>query len=67
MAAGDTAVIAVANAPRSYVQPDHLRTFTGLDDVRGALHRLYDDGLLVPLGNGLIVAPGLVLERSAAA
>jgi hypothetical protein len=65
MAAGDTAVIAVANAPRSYVQPDHLCTFTGLDDVREALHRLYDDGLLVPLSNGLIVAPGLVLERSA--
>jgi hypothetical protein len=65
MAAGDTAVIAVANAPRSYVHPDRLRTFTGLDDVREALHRLYDDGLLVPLGKGLVLAPGLVLERSA--
>jgi hypothetical protein len=65
MAADNTTVIAVANAPRSYVHPDHLCTFTGLDDVREALHRLYDDGLLVPLGNGLIVAPGLVLERSA--
>ena len=65
MAAGDTTVIAVANAPRSYVQPDHLCTFTGLDDIREALHRLYHDGLLVPLSNGLIVAPGLVLERSA--
>jgi hypothetical protein len=65
MAAGDTTVIAVANAPRSYVQPGHLRTFTGLDDIREALHRLYDEGLLVPLSNGLIVAPGLILERSA--
>ena len=66
MAVADTTVIAVANAPRSYVQPDHLRTFTGLEDIRQALHRLYDDGLLVPLSNGLIVAPGLILERSAA-
>jgi hypothetical protein len=66
MAVGDTAVIAVANAPWSYVQPDHLCTFTGLDDVREALYRLYDDGLLVPLSNGLILAPGLILERSAA-
>lgn len=65
MAAADTTVIATANAPRSYVHPDHLRTFTGLDDIRQALHRLYDDGLLVPLSNGLIVAPGLILERSA--
>ena len=65
MAADDTNVIAVANAPRSYVQPDHLCTLTGLDYIREALHRLYDDGLLVPLGNGLIVAPGLILERTA--
>jgi hypothetical protein len=66
MAAHNTTVIAIANAPRSYVHPDHLRTFTGLDDIREALHRLYDDGLLVPLANGLLVAPGFVLERSAA-
>jgi hypothetical protein len=65
MAADNTTVIAIANAPRSYVHPDHLRTFTGLDDIRQALHRLYAEGLLVPLSNGLIVAPGLVLERSA--
>jgi hypothetical protein len=67
MAADNTAVIAIANAPRSYVHPDHLRTFTGQDDIREALHRLYADGLLVPLSNGLIVAPGLILERAAAA
>jgi hypothetical protein len=67
MAAADTTVIAVANAPRSYVHPDHLRTFTGLDDIREALHRLYADGLLVPLSNGLVLAPGLILERPAAA
>jgi hypothetical protein len=66
MAAGDTTVIAIANAPRSYVQLDHLRTFTGLDDIREALHRLYDEGLFVPLSNGLVLAPGLILERSAA-
>jgi hypothetical protein len=65
MAAGDTAVIAIANAPRSYVQPDHLCTFTGLDDIREALHRLYAQGLLVPLGNGLVLAPGLILQREA--
>jgi hypothetical protein len=33
-------------------QPDRRRTFTGLDDIHEALHRLYADGLLVPLGNG---------------
>jgi hypothetical protein len=66
MAADNTTVIAVANAPRSYIQPDHLCTFTGLHDIREALHRLYEEGLLVPLSNGLIVAPGLILERSAA-
>jgi hypothetical protein len=67
LAAADTTVIAVANAPRSYVHPDHLRTFTGLNDIRQALHRLYADGLLVPLSNGLVLAPGLILERPAAA
>ena len=67
MAADDTTVIAIANAPRSYVQPDHLCTFTGLDDIREALHRLYAEGLLVPLSNGLILAPGLILERADAA
>jgi hypothetical protein len=67
--AGYRRIIALgrADAPQSYIQPDHLCTFTGLDDIREALHRLYDDGLLVPLSNGLIVAPGLVLERSAVA
>ena len=63
MAADDTAVIALANTSRSYVQPDHLCTFTGLDDIREALHRLYAEGLVVPLSNGLIVAPGLILQR----
>lgn len=67
MATDNTAVIAIANAPLSYVHPDHLCTFTGQDDIREALHRLYADGLLVPLSNGLIVAPGLILERAAAA
>jgi hypothetical protein len=63
MAADDTAVIAIANAPRSYVQPEHLCTFTGLDDIREALHRLYADGLIIPLSNGLILGPSLILER----
>ena len=66
MAADDITVMAIANASRSYVEPDHLCTFTGLDDIREALHRLYGEGLLIPLSNGLILAPGLVLERSAA-
>ena len=37
MAADDTTVIALANAPRSYLQPDHLYTFFALDDIREAL------------------------------
>jgi hypothetical protein len=63
MAADDTAVIALANAPRSYVQPDHLCTFTGLDDIREALHRLYDEGLVIPLSNGCVLGPSLILEK----
>jgi len=63
MAADDTTVIALANAPRSYVQPDHLCTFTGLDGIREALHHLYDQGLIIPLSNGLILGPSLILER----
>jgi hypothetical protein len=56
-------VIAIANAPRSYIQPDHLCTFSGLDDIREALHRLYDEELIIPLSNGLILGPSLILER----
>jgi len=63
MAADDTTVITLANAPRSYLQPDHLCTFTGLDDIREALHHLYDQGLIIPLSNGLILSPSLILER----
>jgi hypothetical protein len=63
MAADDTTVIALANAPRSYLQPDHLYTFTGLDDIREALHHLYNEGLIIPLSNGLILAPSLILGR----
>jgi len=62
MAADDTAVIAVANAPRSYLEPAHLHAFTGLDDLRQALHQLDGQGHLLPLSNGLVLAPGLVLE-----
>lgn len=62
MAADDTDVIAVANAPRSYLDPAHLHAFTGADDLRQALHQLYGQGLLLPLSNGLVLAPGLILE-----
>jgi hypothetical protein len=62
MAADDTAVIAVANAPRSYLEPAHLHAFTGADDLRQALHQLDGQGLLLPLSNGLVLAPGLILE-----
>lgn len=61
MAADDTTVIAVANARRTYVEPGHLHTFTGLDDLREALYHLDSQGLLLPLSNGLVLAPGLVL------
>lgn len=63
MAADDVAVIAVANASRSYVEPAHLCAFTGLMDVSQALHRLDSEGLLIPMSNGLILAPSLILER----
>jgi hypothetical protein len=62
MAADDTAVITVANAPRSYLEPAHLHAFTGAGDTRRALHQLDDQGLLLPLSNGLVLAPGLILE-----
>ena len=63
MAADDITVIAIANAPRSYVEPDHLCTFTGVDDIREALHGLYAEALIIPLSNGLVLAPGFVLQR----
>ncbi len=63
MAADDITVIAIANAPRSYVEPDHLCTFVGVDDIREALHRLYAEALIIPLSNGLVLAPGFVLQR----
>jgi hypothetical protein len=62
MAADDIAVIAVANAPRSYLEPAHLHAYTGADDLRRALHQLYGQELLLPLSNGLVLAPGLILE-----
>jgi len=62
MAADDTAVIAVANAGRTYLEPGHLLAFTGLDDLREALYHLDSQGLLLPLSNGLVLVPGLILE-----
>ena len=62
MAADDTDVIAVANASRSYLEPAHLHAFTGTDDLRRALDQLYGQELLMPLSNGLVLAPGLILE-----
>ena len=66
MAADDTTVIAIANARRAYLEPGHLRAFTGLDDTFDALHRLHSQGLLLSLSNGLVLAPGLVLEPAPA-
>ena len=62
MATDDTTVIAVANAPRGHLEPVHLRTFADLDDTSHALHQLHGQGLLLPLSNGLVLAPGLILE-----
>ena len=62
MAADDTAVISVVNAPYSYLEAAHLHAYTGLDDTRGALHHLYGQGLLLPLSNGLV----LILEPRSA-
>ena len=62
MAADDTTVIAVANARRGYLEPAHLRAFTGADNVREALHQLSSQELLLPLSNGLVLAPALILE-----
>ena len=62
MAADDTTVIAVASTGRGYLEAGHLLAFTGADDLRQALHQLESQGLLVPLSNGLVLAPGLILE-----
>ena len=66
MAADDTTMIAIANAARGHLEPGHLRAFTGLNDTSGALHQLYGEGLLLPLSNGLVLAPGLILESAPA-
>jgi hypothetical protein len=62
MAADDTSVIVVANAARRYLQPGHLYAFTGTSETRQALHQLDSQGLLLPLSNGLVLAPALILE-----
>ncbi len=62
MAADDTTVIAVANARSGYLEPAHLRAFTGVDNVRDALRQLSSQKLLLPLSNGLVLAPDLILE-----
>lgn len=64
IAADQTAFIAVANAGRSYVEPHHLHALAGVSGTRQALHRLHDEGLVVALSNGVVVAPGLILERA---
>jgi hypothetical protein len=61
MAADGTTVIPVANARRGYLEPAHLLAFTGTDGTRQALHQLDSRGL-VPLSNGLVLAPGLILD-----
>jgi hypothetical protein len=61
MAAAGTTVIAVANARRGCLEPAHLPAFTGTDDTRQALHQLDSRGLVLPLGNGLVLVPGLIL------
>jgi hypothetical protein len=66
MAADDVTVVAVANASRGYLEPAHLLAFAGVGDIRQALHELHAQELLLPLSNGLVLAPGLILEPLAA-
>ena len=62
MAVNDTKVIAVANAPRSYVEPDYLSAFTGMDDIREALHRLDGERPLIPLSTASYSLPASSLS-----
>ena len=52
-----------ANAGDDLINEEHVCGFAGTTDLSEALHRLYKDGLIVPLSNGLIIAPRLALER----
>jgi hypothetical protein len=63
LAAANTGLIAVSNAGWNYVEPHHLLAFTGENDTRRALHCMHDDGMVIALSNGFVIAPGLILQR----
>ncbi|WP_141703889.1 hypothetical protein [Planobispora rosea] len=54
--------IAVSNADL-IIEKEHILGFAGVGDLRQALILMHRDGWIVPLANGMIVAPGLFLER----
>jgi len=46
----------------SWVHELHVHDFTGIGSLRPALHALYRGGWVVPLLDGTVVAPKLILE-----
>ncbi|MCD0451303.1 hypothetical protein LO762_19170 [Actinocorallia sp. API 0066] len=45
----------------SFVHESHVNAFAGVDDLHLALHALYRDQWIVPLTDGTLVAPRLIL------
>ena len=54
-----------ANTGRFSVSEELVCDFAGTPDLSEALHRLYKDNLIVPLSNGIIIAPRLAIQRIA--
>jgi hypothetical protein len=48
----------------SWVHEMHVQAFTGIIDLREALHLMYRDGWVTPLDDGTVVAPRIALEFS---
>ncbi|MEO5876686.1 MAG: hypothetical protein ABIS86_01355 [Streptosporangiaceae bacterium] len=46
----------------SWVQAAHVRAFTGIRDLREALHLMYRDDWITPLDDGTVIAPRISLE-----
>jgi hypothetical protein len=48
----------------SWVQEMHVQAFTGILDLREALHLMHRQGWVTPLDDGTVIAPRIALEFS---
>jgi hypothetical protein len=48
----------------SWVLETHVQAFTGIVDLREALHLMYREGWVTPMDDGTVIAPRITLEFS---